>query len=611
MKKLIGLLILLALGGGGAYYYYNYGKPPEKPQIVQLAVSRGDIVDAVKATGTLEAMRTVQVGSQVSGTVQALYADFNSIVTKDKVIAKIDPTLLEVQVQIAKANIGQREGDIESQTVQLEDSNRKLVRTKELAKQGLATQEQLETAELTIKTRQASIDSSRRSLVQANAALAQAELNVQYTTIRSPVDGVVVERRVDVGQTVQSSVNVAQFFVIATDLRELKLTAGVDEADIGRVQRGQTVEFIVDAYGQNKFVGQVEAVRLNATNQNNVVTYPVWITVKNPELKLKPSMTATVSIIVSTASNVIRVPNQALRFRPNNDIYKALGLEPPAPGGRRLTDETQNNGGGRSQPGQAQPAGQGQPAAPGQPATAGQPTAQGQTAPAPTSTDGRGQGGGADRQAGQRGQAAQDGQAGQSRQPGRGFGAQSGFSGLTAEQMEAMRKRFADGGGGRGGNSGRGGGGDGQASERGGRGGNRNQQPANAPTVPQRPLDAEKIDDLFTPIPKPDQPGNVWTYDPNDKVQGLKEHKVRLGVTDGQFSEMLSGDLTVGQQIVTGVIIPNAAPRPGQMQQGNPLMGPQRGQPGFGPGGPGGGGNPGGGRGGGGQGGGGGRGGGN
>jgi HlyD family secretion protein len=579
MKKIIALLVILALGAAAVYYYYRYGKEPEKPTVVQASISRGDIVDAVKATGTLEALRTVQVGSQVSGTVQNLFGvDFNSIVKKDQIIAQIDPTLLKVQVQIQEANIQQRQADIEQQKVNLESDQTNLRRTRELNTKGLANQQQLEQAELQVKTREAQIETSKRQLLQTQAALDQARLNVEYTTIKSPVDGVVVERRVDVGQTVQSSMNVAQFFVIATDLRKLKLTAGVDEADIGRVQRGQTVEFIVDAYGQTKFIGEVEAVRLNATNQNNVVTYPVWITVENPELKLKPSMTANVSIIVSTAPSVLRVPNQALRFRPNNEIYRALGLEPPAAGaGRRLADETNNNGGGRNnQPPGAQPGAQPNATQPGATTTGGQPAASGNQPGAQgqqtARTDGRG-GQSGDRQRGQ------DGQAGQSRPTGRGFGAQSGFAGLSPEQMEAMRQRFAAGGGGRGGGRGGEGGGNNRGG-RGGQGGGRSSgPPANPPGVQQKPLDAEKIDDLFTPVPRREEPGTVWTYDPNDKVNGLKEHKLRLGVTDGQFSEILTGDLQVGQQIVTGVIIPNAQPRPG-MQQGNPLMGPQRGNPG-------------------------------
>src|SRR5262249_7754313 len=171
------------------------------------------------------------------------------------------------------------------------------------------------------KSRESAIASAEKMLVQANANLAQAQLNVQYCTITSPIDGVVVSRNVDVGQTVQSSMNVATFFVIATDLTALKLTAGVDEADIGKVRPNMDVAFTVDSYPTQTFHGSVNAVRLNATTQNNVVTYPVWIDVPNPDLKLRPSMTASVKIIVQTVQNVIRVPNLFFNDPATTEIY--------------------------------------------------------------------------------------------------------------------------------------------------------------------------------------------------------------------------------------------------------------------------------------------------
>ncbi len=206
MKKLVTTLIILALVGGGGYWYYMYGRPVEKPQIVQASISRGDIIEAVSATGTLEALRTVQVGSQVSGTVASLEGvDFNSIVKKDQIVAKLDPSLLQVQVDIQKANIERQQIDIENQKVQLEDAQRTMQRTQEQFDKQLVSQQALEQAQLTVKSRVSSIASSEKMLVQANASLAQAELNVAYCTIKSPIDGVVVQRNVDVGQTVQSS----------------------------------------------------------------------------------------------------------------------------------------------------------------------------------------------------------------------------------------------------------------------------------------------------------------------------------------------------------------------------------------------------------------------
>lgn len=338
MKKLVFFVILLVAAGGSAWYYFKYAKPVEKPQVMQAAITRGDIVEQVSATGTLEPLRRVDVGSQVSGVVQELFVDFNTIVRQGMVLAKIDPTLLQVQVEIQKANIQRQEGDIANQEVQLEDVRKQLERTRAMFDKGLQNQQQLEQAELSVKTRQAQIDSAKKSLIQARANLQQAELNVEYTTIKSPIDGVVVERKVDRGQTVQASMSTPSFFVLATDLRELKLTAMVDESEIGKIRPGMDVTFQVDAYGQNQFPGKVDAVRLNAMTQNNVVTYPVWINAPNPDLRLRPSMTATVFIHVSNTADAIRIPNEALRFRPTRALYAALGLPVPQDPAVRAVD---------------------------------------------------------------------------------------------------------------------------------------------------------------------------------------------------------------------------------------------------------------------------------
>ena len=562
MKKLVTILIFLALAGGGAYYYFEYARVPEKPTIVQAAVSRGDITEAVSATGTLEALRTVQVGSQVSGTVSDLHGvDFNSIVKKDQIIASLDPSLLQVQVDIQKANIERQQVDIENQKIQLEDAKRTMIRTQEQFDKQLVSTQANEQAILNVKMKEASIASSEKMLVQARASLAQAELNVQYCTIRSPIDGVVVNRAVDVGQTVQSSMNVATFFTIATDLTSLKLTAGVDEADIGKIRPNMNVNFTVDSYPNQTFLGTVNAVRLNATTTNNVVTYPVWIDVPNPDLKLRPSMTAQVKIVVQTVSNVVRVPNQGLRFRPTADIYAALGLQAPAPGQGRGN----RNAGGQGAGGQG---------AAGQPGAAqrGSSADAGAAKPADASAAGQDAKAGADTKTAQ----AQPGQDannpnGNRRQGGRGGGFGNNAN-LTPEQRQAMMDRFQNGGG------------------RGGRNSNRQQQPmgnVSTRTTSIMNSNADKIDELYEPMPAQISPGQVWTWDEDKKE--LKQTNVRLGLTDGQFSELLSGDLQVGQQIVTGVVLP-VTKTPGT-NNANPLMGPQRGgQPGFGPSGPGGGG---------------------
>jgi uncharacterized membrane protein YgcG len=450
-----------------------------------------------------------------------------------------------------------------------------------------------------VKSREASIASSRKSLLQTQANLDAAKLNVKYCTILSPVDGVIVDRKVDIGQTVQSSVNVATFYTIATDLTNLKLTAMVDEAEIGKVRRGMPVSFTVESYGPQAFTGTVDAVRLGATTQNNVVTYPVWINVPNNDLKLRPSMTATARIIISTAEGALRIPNGALRFKPNAEIYTSLGLTPPTAGqgGRAAGNGGPGAGGGRDQggrgasgnapadaatgqptgaPGAAPAPGASAPAAPAAadaakaPAMGGQPSRGDQQAQSMSGRGGQsGQGG-----RGGQGYTGQGGQQGQSGRTPRGFG-----QGGTTMTQQGMADFLARGGGGRGSSQGGRGG-----SPGGGRGG-RN-QPANA-SGDTTPLNerltatgakAEKIDDLFQEPPHATNRGQVWTWD--DAKKELKMTSVTYGVSDGSFSELVSGDLQQGQQLVTSVIVPQTA-KPGQPNNANPFMGQQPGRGGM------------------------------
>jgi HlyD family secretion protein len=614
MKKLIGFVVLLILAGGGWWYWVKFGQVPEKPTINKAAIMQGDIVESVPSTGTLEAIRRFDVGSQVSGTVQHIYVDYNDIVKKDQLLAEIDPSLLQVQVDIQKANIERAESDIASQEVQLEDQRRQFERTKNLVERGLQNQQQYEAAELAIKTRQASIESAKKSLISNRANLNAAELNVKYTKIIAPADGVIVERRVDVGQAVQASMSTPSFFIMSTPLDKLKLTANVDEAEIGKVRQGMEVRFRVDSYGQKQFRGVVENVRLNATNNNNVVTYPVWITVDNPQLELRPSMTATLNIVISTATNVIKVPNSATRFRPNNDIYTALGLTPPAAGGGRVlvpggTPETNNapNANGAGGPG-------GNRNRNGQNAT-GAPAANGQTGQnAPNMQAQNNQGRGANRTPGQggQGQPGQAGQGGQNRQGGRGMGQNSDLANMTPAERQALMDRYAamrgGGAGGRGGQAGAGGRGGtgpgGRGANNQGRNGSQRGNASNAPGQPSKLQDGsaagKSIDELWAPIPPHDIPGSVWKYDGKE----LTEVKLRLGVTDGQFTELKAvtqGDLKVGDEVITSVTLPLSMRPANSNNPNNPLLGNQQR-----PGGMGGGGNPGGGAAGGGRGGGGG-----
>jgi HlyD family secretion protein len=565
MKKLITVLVLLAVAGGGAYYYYSVSNTVEPPQIVKATVSQGNVTEFVQATGTLEARRTVQVGPQVSGTIVELGPDFNSIVRAGQVIARLDPSLLQVQVDIQTANIERQETDIELQRVQLQDTERSLQRTKELFDKGLANQTQLEQADLAVKQRQAQIASAEKSLVQARANLAQARLNVSYTEVKSPIDGVVVNRRVDIGQSVQSSMNITPFYDIATDLKNLRLSAGVDESEIGKIRQGMPVTFQVDTYPNTTFRGTVSTVRLNAATANNVVTYPVWIDVPNDDLRLRPGLTATLRVIINTATDVVRIPNQALRFRPSNEMYTALGLTPPEPPA----------GGGRGRGGEGR-GGNGDPTAAAAPAAAAPPSAQAAPRPQPpaaaqqASAEGR-QGRG-DAAAGQFGQGrGGQGRGGQAPQVDGGQGRNGGGRGNFANLSPEERQRLMAAGGRNGG--------------RGGRGGT----PPPPMTVQVSDEPDQKIDSMFAPLQVRPTPGQVWTWD--EATRTLKDIRVTTGLNDGQFQQLLSGDVPVGTELVTNIILPvTAAQRAAQQQS---IFGGQQGRGGFGgpqPGGPGGGG---------------------
>lgn len=266
------------------------------------AVSRGDITSTVSATGTLSAVTTVQVGSQVSGIIARLYADFNSQVKKGQILAELDPTPFLQTVE-------QRQADVARAQVEVANNQVTYNRQKKLAAAGLISESDLDAAK-------AAYDSARAQLALSQASLKQAKTNLGYTKIYSPIDGQVVDRQYDIGQTVAASFSAPTLFTIAQDLTKMQVQADVDQSDIGRIQVGQPVHFTVDAYPEEPFHGAISQVRLNATINQNVITYPVIIEVPNPDLRLRPSMTADVTVDVATVRNVLRVPNAALRFRP-------------------------------------------------------------------------------------------------------------------------------------------------------------------------------------------------------------------------------------------------------------------------------------------------------
>jgi HlyD family secretion protein len=312
-KKLIGIGAVLA--AAVAAFFVLGGRGKAEPKYRTATVDRGDVTQTVAATGTLSAVTTVKVGSVVSGNVAALHADFNKQVKKGDLLAELDPVPFQEKVNQMKAALDKAQVDVRNNEIALR-------RQKALWQQQLAAQADLDQA-------QANYDSSVAAVAQARANLASAETDLRNSRIVAPIDGVVVDRQYDVGQPVAASFQAPTIFTIAQDLTKMQVSADVSESDIGLVKVGQPVRFTVDAYPDQTFRGKIAQIRLNATVNQNVVTYPVIIEVDNEDLALRPSMTANVSIDVATARDVLRVPNAALRFRPESDGSKPAPT--PAP----------------------------------------------------------------------------------------------------------------------------------------------------------------------------------------------------------------------------------------------------------------------------------------
>jgi len=315
MKKiLVGLVVIMALGAG-IYFLFRSDQDDRKYRTEK--VTRGDIVSTITATGAVNAVTTVLVGTQVSGTIKHIYVDFNSPVKKGQLIAQIDPAIFEAQVAQAKANVLSAKANVEKAAVALTDAKRTLNRQRELFARNLIARSDVDAAETASDTAGTQVSAAKAQLGQTEAALRIAETNLRYTHIESPVSGIVVSRNVDTGQTVAASFQTPTLFNIAQDLTKMQVDSSVAEADIGKIRVGQPVEFTVDAYPDSPFKGNVSEIRNAPITVQNVVTYDVVVKVDNPELKLKPGMTANVSIIVSGRKDTLRVPNTALRFRPS------------------------------------------------------------------------------------------------------------------------------------------------------------------------------------------------------------------------------------------------------------------------------------------------------
>ncbi|MDI9571275.1 MAG: efflux RND transporter periplasmic adaptor subunit [Pseudomonadota bacterium] len=275
----------------------------------------GDIRATVMATGKIDAVTTVIVGAQTSGMIKAIHVDYNSPVKRGQVLAQIDPATFAARVEQARANLMLARANLEKAEATLQDAQRTRNRYETLFARNLVARSDLDTALTSMETAQAQVSASRAQVEQARANLKQTEIDLAYTTIRSPVDGMVISRNVDIGQTVAASFQTPTLFNIAQDLTKMQVKTSVDEADIGRIREGQPVEFTVDAFPEMVFRGDVSEVRNAPTTVSNVVTYEVIVRVDNPEMKLKPGMTANVSIIIDHRQGVLRVPSAALRFR--------------------------------------------------------------------------------------------------------------------------------------------------------------------------------------------------------------------------------------------------------------------------------------------------------
>jgi HlyD family secretion protein len=287
--------------------------------------TKGDIRSACIATGTVNPTTTVLVGTQVSGRIKELYADFNSPVTKGQLIALIDPAPFESQLEQARAILLSAQAGLAKAQATLKDSERNVERKRQLFASKVIGKSEIDAEETSNAVAKAQVGLAEAQVVQAGASYKLAETNLQYTKIISPVDGIVISRNVDIGQTMAAMFQSPTLFSIAQDLSKMQINTNVDESDIGRIQPGQDAEFVVDAYPETVFTGKVTQVRNAPVVVQNVVTYDVVITVANPDLRLKPGMTANVSIITGVKNGVLRVPNAALRFKPKKIPASAPG----------------------------------------------------------------------------------------------------------------------------------------------------------------------------------------------------------------------------------------------------------------------------------------------
>ncbi len=324
-KKILMIsLIFLALLLSAGVFIFAGGK---KSEFKTVKVQKGEITQMVTATGNVNPVTTIIIGTRVSGTIVALYADYNSHVKKGQLIAQIDPTPFENELKQAEAELLNARATLFKASITLKDSERTMKRKEELFKRDLIARSELDDAETAYNTAKAQYEIALAQVKKAEAGLRQAQTNLGYTKIVSPVTGVVIAKNVEVGQTVAASFQTPTLFTIAPDLTKMQVDTNVDEADISKIKVGMEANFTVDAYPDRKFNGTVSQIRLSPTVTQNVVTYNVVISVDNSHLLLKPGMTANVTFVVASKKDVIKIPNSALRFKmPNTPPSKQQGL---------------------------------------------------------------------------------------------------------------------------------------------------------------------------------------------------------------------------------------------------------------------------------------------
>ena len=343
-RRWIGRVIGILLIAAAIFAYVRYRKlhPPPKPaRFMTEETSTGDVVEVIQSTGTVQPVTQVQVGAQVSGRISKRYVDFNSVVKKGDLLAELDPAVLATTVSADGARVESAKAAISGDEAAVALAKTNHERAVLLRSQGLLGEADLITAKGNLEAAEAKLRGSKASLNLASAALKSSQTNLAFTKIYAPIDGVVIARNVDVGQTVAASFQTPVLFTIAQDLKQMLVVADIDEADLGRLSKSEApeVDVAVEAFPGETFPGALKEVRFNATTMQGVVTYPAVISVANPELKLRPGMTATVTLRTANAKGVLRVPNSALRFRPSPPVGpdgkpKPFKPEPAPPRGK-------------------------------------------------------------------------------------------------------------------------------------------------------------------------------------------------------------------------------------------------------------------------------------